>query len=385
MRFDSSLKLLSLTLIGLGLGACQAIAGIEDRKLDPNAAAAQANSKVCQDYCTTVMANCTGGNAVYTTQDLCLGVCALLDPGDPNEPTDVPNSIACRKHQADLARLEPADNCIAAGPGGNGVCGTDCDAYCQIYPKACKADYEYTTTDQCLQACSGLIEQPDRFDVIKDHEGDTIECRLVHTSSATVDPTTHCPHATIRPAQPWCTGKPTDPPTCEEYCKIELAACTDDLTQYESQQQCMDVCGAFQTAGDIGTNEDETGNTIGCRRYHSFNATLDATTHCSHSGPSGDGHCGDHGTVADGHTGNCESYCTLLAAACADEFQSTFGSADKCMSECVKLPEAAPDSGYTLAKAKTSSGLQCRILHAVEAFESKTACTSAIGGDVCNQ
>jgi hypothetical protein len=369
-RSDFSTRLVGFALLAFGLGACQAIAGIEERKLDPDADDAHSNSKQCKDYCATVMANCTGKNAVYTTEELCLGVCGQLDPGDPNEPEG--NTVACRAHQAEIATAEPSVDCIAAGPGGNDVCGSDCDAYCQIFPKVCKSNYEYTSTASCLQACSGLTDQPNRFDVLKDHGGDTIECRLVHVSSATADPTMHCPHAPIRPTEPWCTPPAKEAPTCEQYCKVELVACTDELTQYESEDQCLAVCAAL----DPGLNEDEAGNTVGCRRYHSFNSTLLPAAHCSHSGPSGDGHCGD------AETGNCDSYCTLLAAACPDEFQ-TLGGAATCLAQCAKLPEHEANSGYTLAKAKASTGLQCRILHAVQAFEDKTACASAIGGDQC--
>jgi len=376
-RSDFSPKLLGFALLTLGLGACQAIAGIEERKLDPGATSARTDSKQCKDYCATVMANCNGKNAVYTTEDLCLGICAQLDPGDPES---VGNTVACRARQARSS--EPDVDCIAAGPGGNGICGTDCEAYCQLFPKICKEDYEYNSNADCLKACSGLIEQPNRFDVVKDHSGDTIECRLVHVSAASdpIETAVHCPHATIRPAEPYCTGAAKDAPTCEEYCKIEIAACTDDLAQYESEAQCLAVCGAL----DPGTNDDQTGNTVGCRRYHSFNATLLPETHCAHSGPSGDGHCGDASAVADGHTGNCDSYCQLLAAACPDEFQTSMGSADACMAQCIQLPEAEPNSLYSLANAEQSKGLQCRILHTVKAFEDKTACASATGGDQCN-
>jgi hypothetical protein len=370
-------SLLGFCLVALGLSACQTIAGIEERKLDPNASQAHANSKQCKDYCASVMDACHDEFAVYTTLELCMGVCAQLDPGDDNEFA-MTNTVACRANQVLAAKAEPDTNCKSAGPGGNGQCGTDCDAYCDLFPKVCPDQNEYPNKAACLQACSGLPEQ-NSFNVVTDHGGDTIECRLVHVSSATVDPKTHCPHAPIRPSQPWCAGAPKDPPTCEQYCKIVTAACPGDLAQYDSEDQCVAACAAL----DPGTNADEAGNSVGCRRYHAFNSTLAPTTHCYHAGPSGDGHCGDHGTVEDGHTGNCESYCTLLAAACPSEFQTSMGSADACMAKCVQLPEAEPDSLYTVAKAKQSSGLQCRILHAVQAFEDKTACASATGGDQC--
>jgi len=93
------------------------------------------------------------------------------------------------------------------------------------------------------------------YDVVRDHGGDTIECRLVHTSSATVLPKDHCPHAPIRPSQPWCINAADAEPTCDDYCTIELAACTGGLAQYQSTEQCKAVCEAL----DRGTNDDEGG------------------------------------------------------------------------------------------------------------------------------
>jgi hypothetical protein len=217
------------------------------------------------------------------------------------------------------------------------------------------------------------------FNVVADHGGDTVECRLVHVSSATLKPDDHCAHAPIRPSEPWCTGAADEAPTCKQYCDIEMAACAGEFAQYQSPQQCLDVCAAL----DPGTNEDETGNSVGCRRYHSFNASTGPATHCSHSGPTGDGHCGDHGKVEDGHTGNCESYCKLVATACPDEFDNALGTAEKCMETCVTLAEAEPDSHYSLASAENSTGLGCRVLHTVQAFADKAACASALGGDQC--
>ena len=359
--------------VGLALGACQAIAGIEDRQLDPTGG----GNAACNNYCDTVMQACTGDNAVYTTRELCMGVCAQLDPGDSLEP--VGNTLACRLQEAKSAAREPAAHCRFVGPGGGGQCGSDCDAYCSLFPKVCPQNAEYKNEAACLKACAGLTDQ-NRFDVVGDHEGDTIECRLVHVSSATVKPKDHCSHAPIAPTAPWCTGKPNEAPTCAEYCNIDLAACDGELAQYETRQQCLDVCAALEP----GTNADQSGNNVGCRRYHAFSATLAAAIHCSHSGPSGDGHCGDPGKVEDGKSGNCDSYCQLAAAACPSVFTAKFGTAAKCKSECIALPEAAPDSGYTVARAKESTGLSCRILHAARAFADPQACAAAVGGSPCN-
>lgn len=376
MRSMNFSKVALGVLIASALGACQAIAGIEDRKLDPNAPKPTDNTK-CKSYCDTVMDVCTGANAVYTTPELCLGVCSHMDPGDPLEP--VGNTLACRVQEAKSAAREPADHCRFLGPGGGGKCGSDCEAYCDLFPKVCPDDVQYPTTAACVKACGGLTDQ-DRFDVVEDHEGDTIECRLVHVSSATVKPADHCAHSPIPPTEPWCTGKADEAPTCAEYCKIEMVACDGALKQYVDEQQCLDVCATFEP----GNNADQVGNTVGCRRYHAFSATLAADMHCSHSGPTGDGHCGDHGQVKDGHTGNCESYCSLLAAACPAEFTAEMGTAAQCMLECVQLDEAAPDSKYSLANAAKSTGLSCRILQTASAFADPTACLAAIGAAPCD-
>lgn len=369
-------KLLLGALLALALGACQAIAGIEERKLDPDAAQVEASPQ-CKSYCNKVMSVCTGKNAVYTTMDICLGVCANLEPGDPLEP--VGNTVACRVRQAEIAELEPDVNCRSAGPGGDGQCGSDCDAYCELFGELCPEYHPYPTQSACLKACNGLTDQA-RFDVIADHEGDSIECRLMHVSAAAVDPEAHCPHAPLVPAEPWCIGKKDDSPTCEEYCNINLAACDGALTQYESRQQCLDVCAALP----LGMNKDQVGNTVACRRYHSFSSTLAAAQHCPHAGPSGDGHCGDTGWIAEGHTGNCESYCMLLAEACPDEFAAEMSDADQCMQTCLTLGnEAEPESKYSVARAKESTGVSCRILHTVRALRDPTFCAAALGGAPC--
>jgi hypothetical protein len=321
---------------------------------------------------------CTGKDAVYANRGQCLGVCATLEPGDSEEPAD-DNSVACRAREANSAEDEPEGYCRSAGPGGNGVCGTDCEAYCQIFPQICPANNEYTTTEQCLRACGALTEQ-DRYSLDADHGGDTVECRLVHTTSASVDPMMHCAHAPLRPSPQWCVGDPKEPPTCKQYCDIELAACSPgEFAQYESEDQCLAVCDALPP----GVNPDTAANTMACRRYHSFNAMTAPAAHCFHSGPTGDGHCGDTRKAADGFTTNCESYCDLVAKACPGEFDAEMGSAEACMEACVQLPEADAESHYTVDSASKSKGLNCRVLYTTRAFMDDKACASALGGDDC--
>ncbi len=366
-------RIIGFCLTALALAACQAVAGIEDRTLDEDAGKPQ-NSQQCEDYCTLVMEACNGPQALYTTRDICLGVCSKLDVGDAEDTHN--NTLACRTYWANEA-LREAGYCPSAGPGGNGQCGSDCEAYCQIFPQVCPDDYKYQSTKDCLKFCE-TVPQKTTFDVVVDHGGDSIECRLVHVSSAILKPKDHCPHAPIPPAEPWCMGVAEEAPTCEDYCNIEMAACTGEFAQYDTVEECLDVCAVL----DPGTNADKTNNNVGCRRYHAYSASLQPSTHCSHSGPTGDGHCG-HDDKAAGHTANCDSYCKIVEAACPTEFGDAYVGPENCQEECVQLPEAVLDSEYTVKRGEEGTGLNCRVLHSVRAFSDPSACAAALGGNPC--
>jgi hypothetical protein len=161
-------------------------------------------SAACANYCDSVMSACIGENAVYINDEACLAVCALLEPGEPGELTG--NTVACRTAHASLAEAEPADYCAGAGPGGNDQCGSDCEAYCVMYPQVCPDEAEGQATESCLEKCAALVDQPG-FDLVGDHGGDTVECRLVHLASASLHPTDHCQHAQLAPTQPWCVAE----------------------------------------------------------------------------------------------------------------------------------------------------------------------------------
>jgi len=272
------------------------------------------------------------------------------------------------------------DYCAHAGPGTNGACATNCESYCMLFAGACTA--EFPTTDECVAKCKGLTDTHG-FDVNTNYYNDTLQCRLVHTSAATVTPSEHCPHAAL-PANGPCLGMDptTTPSDCDSFCMLETTECTGDLQAYESVQQCKDVCGALT----LGTADDESGNTVACRKYHSYNAILDPVTHCPHTGPGGDGHCGSTATPDTGSTGNCESYCTLLEAACKSDFDQAFPGTETaaqtaCDADCAKIDGAAPNSGYSVAAS--GNNVQCRLLHVSRAFEDPTECAAAEGAAPC--
>jgi hypothetical protein len=369
MSRAARLPVLAVIVLGFSslLGACQALAGIDDRTYDPGP------SKQCKDYCALAKQVCTGTLALYASDDTCYGICKLLLPGSSAEPTG--DTVACRANQLLLAQQtnEPGSAalyCPHAGPTTNGTCATNCESYCPLFTAACPTG---TEPDDCVGKCAGL-EDTGGFDVNSNYYDDTLQCRFVHISAATVDPVEHCPHAAL-PANGPCLGMDpkTTIPDCDSFCHLEMTECAGDQQQYESLAQCKDVCNAL----DPGTADDESGNTVACRKYHSYNALLDPVTHCSHTGPGGEGHCGSNALPDTGSTGNCESYCTLLSKACKSDFDATFKDAASCAAACAKLDGAAPNSHYSIAAS--GDNVQCRLLHVSRAFSDATECAAAEG------
>lgn len=368
MTFSRSLL---LTLAGaaasVAVFGCEAIAGIEDRTYVEDTGGA--SEELCREYCGKVMANCIEANAVYDTEATCMGVCMKLPAGDTEQPEG--NTVACRIAQAELAAgREPNVHCPFAGPGGgdpgNGSgCGTDCESYCMLLEKTCPSEYD--TVVDCEAACQGFVAKPG-FDVIEDRQGDSIECRLIQLSAATLDPDTRCSNAQPSPiVDTPCANDIDDQPTCAEYCKLVTAACTGEYSVYESEAQCLAACEVMP----LGTYGDTTPDTVGCRKYHSYSSLAAPEVHCSHAGANGDGHCGDE---------NCTAYCALLEAACATEFSGAYADQAACSQECMSVPGAGPDRLFTVDA--TGDNVRCRTVNVLRALVSPDAatCAAAMGG-----
>ena len=186
-------------LLVLGNLHCSSVLGVEDAQCDP--AIPECNpdgpDRLCQDYCTTVMANCTMDNAVYESIATCYAVCKLLDPGEAEN--DDGNTVRCRLRQAIAAGPqgvnEPASHCSGAGPGGEGtdgdvLCGDNCEGYCSLMQRACD---DFASLTACRAECD---EVPDLGGYNTSHsEGDSLQCRLWHLSAAALAPNPHCLHA----------------------------------------------------------------------------------------------------------------------------------------------------------------------------------------------
>jgi hypothetical protein len=136
-------------------------------------------------------------------------------------------------------------------------------------------------------------------------------------------------------------GGAADEPSCEAYCGQLGDNCTGDLAVYASPAICMAACAGFPV-GDIA---DVSGNTLGCRQYHSGAAAGDPATHCPHAGPGGAGYCG----------ADCESFCALAAAHCPGAYEDE----PTCMTACADYASTPPFN----ANVKTGDTVECRLYH----------------------
>jgi hypothetical protein len=150
-----------------------------------------AKTELCEDYCTNIGDTCTGDFSQYGATQQCLDTCMTLDTG--NEGDELGNSIECRLHYALQAAENPEDNCRSAGPGGDGVCGSNCEGFCQIQSVACTGDLQqFPTITDCVAACNGFDASiPYDSSVV---DGDSLACRLYHLTVASTTPAVHCPH-----------------------------------------------------------------------------------------------------------------------------------------------------------------------------------------------
>lgn len=341
----------ALAVFALG---CESIADIEDRHFEPGIT----GSPQCESYCNLVTA-CTGPLAAYPNRDLCILTCGVLPSGE----VDKDNSLECRTTQAESAPSEPQFYCAGAGPFGANKCGSTCDAYCTLVNAFCPTALEDV---DCPTAC-GALRHDGIYDFQQLTSGDTVECRVAYAVRASKDPDTWCPGAAPKslagPTGASCADPADGAPECADFCKLAQAACTGSNLAFESEAQCLAVCAFL----DKGKNSDTVENTVGCRKYHSYNALSGPASHCPHAGPAGDGHCGT----------TCDSYCALLEKTCPSEFATL----SNCQTECAGLPGADDDTFFKAAA--TGNTMRCRMTNAARAAEKTVElsahCGAAIG------
>jgi hypothetical protein len=172
-----------------------------------------AGPAVCMNYCTKIMAACTGTNQQYADMANCMKVCSYMPAGSPTDTTGV-DSVGCRTYEATLAATDK-NQCLGAGPLSDGKCGNDCNTFCTVATQYCSAASGYTGTppyksnDDCLNLCGQMGRQLDPtmagtynsmyMPGTTPETKDTVECRAYHLFiNALMSPaaqTMHCPHA----------------------------------------------------------------------------------------------------------------------------------------------------------------------------------------------
>jgi len=136
-------------------------------------------------------------------------------------------------------------------------------------------------------------------------------------------------------------------PTCESYCATNIASCTGEHAQYGNEQVCVAHCETFGML-PLGTADDTSGHTVGCRAYHSTVAVAQnaPAVHCPHAGPSGGDVCGSW----------CENYCHLAMLNCTGSVQ-LYSTLAECTAACSTIPVNGK------ANDTTGDTVQCRIHH----------------------
>lgn len=139
------------------------------------------------------------------------------------------------------------------------------------------------------------------------------------------------------------TGTTAD---CGTYCSL-VSACDDSFPQYTTVGPCMSVCSNMP----LGSADDQTGNTVGCRTFYSIQAgeaTANQETFCQNAGPSGNGVCG----------GLCESFCAIAVDTCTGDNQ-VFDDTIDCINKCMTWDTSVPYASDTAE----ADNYACRLKH----------------------
>jgi len=174
----------------------------------------QAKSGLIQDLCNNVVASCSGLGLPMATMDACYNAMAFVPgiddlTGYPSEANPFPisaqpsaNNVICRRYHAYAAATAPDPHCSHAFTG-NGLCGSNCDYYCDLIQGACTGDNEqYATREACMNACGGGGGM-EAFPTVSfigglPTTGNTLNCRIYHVVVAAQSEdlaNVHCPHA----------------------------------------------------------------------------------------------------------------------------------------------------------------------------------------------
>lgn len=171
---------------------CRGIIGVEGHEL--------IDKLSCENYCALMKVSCTGENLQYPadsnseadTDEACMKMCALFEPGTLDDTEK--NTLGCRIRVLDtFGKVDEPELCRSVGPVGEGLCGSSCEAYCKSLEALCPTLFA-SLVDDCMTFC-GDIANCGGYVADSARDDNSLQCRVFHLTSASIDATTHCPHA----------------------------------------------------------------------------------------------------------------------------------------------------------------------------------------------
>lgn len=149
-----------------------------------------------------------------------------------------------------------------------GACSSDdnedasegCKEYCNNVDKNCLGDNAiYDDTDGCFETCALFIDRPESKDA---KTGNTLQCRIYHSSVAFANAPIHCQHASITSTPDTCQDIQS---VCDTYCAAYFETCTEDFNaDFTDIQNCLNEC-PVKIPKDGEAMADDTTNTVNCR------------------------------------------------------------------------------------------------------------------------
>jgi hypothetical protein len=211
----------------------------------------------------------------------------------------------------------------------------------------------------CLSACVLALSACGSDDDTPSTTTDTGTTTTTDTGTTTTDTGTTTTDTGTATTDSMMMGETGPAPTCEAYCTAVMANCTGTKnSQYADKDRCLAVCSNLT----VGTADDKSGDTVGCRLYHAGAAkTEGADLHCPHAGMTGGKVCG---------ATRCDAYCKLAWAQCMGKMPPFTSEAD-CKTKCPEDKFSATAAGGELDQAKGT--LNCMQYHLQAAYQSAAA------------
>jgi hypothetical protein len=160
---------------------------------------------------------------------------------------------------------------------------------------------------------------------------------------------------------------------CRDYCVTIQQACVETNAQYQSEESCLEICNELmRTEAEREDAGGSVNDTIECR-LAAARAVIEVGAEidnlCVSAGMWGNDECG----------APCEVYCSMMSAACAEQFESF----DSCPDECDEVQPGGKPFGVMVDPGNT---LECRVNHirlATTTRNPETHCPHAAGVAVC--